>query len=109
MSIVDGVEVVLNPPEPVRIKGEPGDFELDLLFSIDTEKEKIAEIGLTDIRGSFDVDSEESIYLYSPEGQDEVFFKFDSTGAFVKSFGRLGQGPGEVQGGVSFLNISPRD
>ena len=108
-SVIDGVEVVLNRQEPVQMKGEPSDFDLNMLFSIDTEKEEIAEIGLTDIRGSFGVDSEGNLYLYSPEGGEEVFYKFDARGAFVRSFGRVGQGPGEIQRGVSFLNISPRD
>lgn len=108
-SVIDGVEVVLNRQEPVRLKGESSDFNLDLLFSIDTEKEEIAQIGLTDIRGTFGVDSEGNIYLHSPEGSEEVFYKFDAGGAFVKSFGRVGQGPGEIQRGVSFLSVSPHD
>jgi hypothetical protein len=103
----DGVEIVRNPQEPVKVRGEPCDFDLEPLFSIDTEEEEIAGLGLTDIRGSFDIDAEGGIYLHSPEGQDEVFFKFDSSGSFVSTFGRVGQGPGEIQRGMPSLVVSP--
>ncbi len=47
--IEDGVEVVLNNIDPFTIKGEPRTFTLEKELVIDTDKEKIARIGLTDL------------------------------------------------------------
>ena len=93
----DGVEVVLNRIEPYSIKGEPSTFTLEKVFSIDTEDDMTAELGLTDIGGSFDADSSGNVYLINPEGSESVIFKFDRNGDFVRSFSRRGQGPGELQ------------
>ena len=60
--IEDGVEVVLNHLEPYKIKGETGNLVLKEQFTIDTEKDEIAAIGLSDISG-FDVDSDGNIYF----------------------------------------------
>lgn len=95
-KIEDGVEVILNHFEPFKIEGEPTTFSLSEVFIIDTEKDKIAEAGLTDPK-TFDVDSKGNIYILN-EGQTENFiFKFDEQGNFKTSFGRRGQGPGEIQ------------
>jgi len=93
----DGVEVVLNRLEPYSIRGEPSTFTLGEEFSIDTEDEKIAELGLTDIGGYFDADSSGNVYLVNPKGDESVIFKFDRNGNFSHSFSRRGQGPGELQ------------
>lgn len=94
--IEDGVEVVINRIEPYSIKGEPSAFTLEEEFSIDTEDDKIAELGLTDIGGSFDVDSSGNVYIINPKGSESVIFKFDRNGNFIRSFSRRGQGPGEL-------------
>jgi hypothetical protein len=91
----DGVEVVINHLEPYKIEGEPKTLTLDEEFIIDTEMDKIANIGLTDLR-CFDVDSQGNIYLLKMgRGKGNNIFKFDKTGRFVSSFGITGQGPGE--------------
>lgn len=92
-----GVEIVLNRLEPYSIKGEPSSFTLEEEFSIDTEEEKIARLGLTDIGGYFDSDSSGNVYLVNPKGDEGVIFKFDRDGNFRRSFSRKGQGPGELQ------------
>jgi hypothetical protein len=95
--IEDGVEVVLNHIEPYQIPGEPTTFNLEEIFTIDTEKFSIARTGLTDI-SCFDIDSKGNIFFleFLPrEGKN--IFRFDKNGRFVNSFGRKGQGPGEVQ------------
>jgi hypothetical protein len=93
--IEDGVEVVLNHLEPYRIKGEANNLILKEQFTIDTEKDEIVALGLSDISG-FDVDSEGNIYLRNrPESTEKHFFKFDNAGRFFSSFGSNGQGPGE--------------
>lgn len=93
--IEDGVEVVLNHLEPYTLKGEPSTFNLKEEFRIDTEMDKTAKIGLTDLR-CFDVDSQGNIYLLKMgRGKGGDIFKFDKTGKFISSFGIAGQGPGE--------------
>ena len=93
----DGVEVVLNNIEPYRITGEPTTFNLEEIFTIDTENFSIVRTGLTDI-SCFDVDSKGNIYFLGfLQREGNNIFKFDKNGRFVNSFGRKGQGPGEVQ------------
>jgi hypothetical protein len=101
------VEVVLNHIEPYKIKGEPSILHLEREFSIDTEKEDILKTGLTDI-WDFDVDSEGSVFLMSYHSREYGFFKFDKSGNFVTSFGRKGQGPGELQQPV-VLKVNKQD
>ncbi|MCX6558995.1 MAG: hypothetical protein NTZ26_00645 [Candidatus Aminicenantes bacterium] len=92
----NGVEVVLNHLSPYpagRVRG----MTLERLFSIDTESAEIRDAGLPDIFG-FDVDSQGRIFVLRTEkGEGPFFFLFDDQGRFLKSFGRKGQGPGELQ------------
>ncbi len=53
----DGVDVILNRIEPYKITGEPSTLTLEEEFTIDTEREEIEELGLTDI-WAINVDSE---------------------------------------------------
>ena len=93
--VKEGVEIIVNHLEPYKIKGERTSLSLEKEFSIDTERDEIAELGLTDISG-FDVDSNGNIFLRDiPESDENHFFKFDNHGKFITSFGRNGQGPGE--------------
>jgi hypothetical protein len=92
--IEDGVEVVQNvlPTQDQLIHST-----LSPIFSIDTENEVLAGYGLTNIWG-FDVNSSGEIFIYnSPLSQGDFVLKFDKTGQFINSFGRKGQGPGEIQ------------
>ena len=94
--IEDGVEVVLNRLDPYKIKREPSNFTLEEEFIIDSERDDIAQIGLTYI-DSFAVDSEENIYFLNNKNPESIVFKFDRKGNFIDSFGKQGQGPGEAQ------------
>jgi outer membrane protein assembly factor BamB len=94
----DGAEVVHNRIEPYTIEGEPSTFTLEREFAIDTEDDRIAQLGLTDIGLYFDVDSAGNIYLPNYENADSLIFKFDRDGQFIRSFARKGQGPGELVG-----------
>ena len=96
--IEDGAEVVLNRLEPYTIKGEPATFTLQQEFTIDTENDAIAELGLTDLGLYFDVDSGGNLYLAGYENTGGMIFKFDRDGNFTHSFCRKGQGPGELLG-----------
>jgi hypothetical protein len=93
----DGAEVVLNHLEPYHIEGEPTSLHFEEECTIDTEKDTMAEAGLSDIN-SFDVDSEGNIYFFEErESAKYLVHKFDNKGRFTKSFIKRGQGPGEIQ------------
>jgi hypothetical protein len=96
MTAENGVEVIINYLEPYKIKGEQNILNLRREFAIDTEREDLARIGLTDIF-SFDVDSDGSIYFMNSTARQNFIFEFDINGNFLRSFGRRGQGPGELQ------------
>ena len=104
----DGVEVVVNHMEPYKLRGEPSTLNLEEEFTIDTEKDEIAKLGLTDI-GAFDVDSEGNIYIVNPRATENIIFKFDRNGNFVHSFCRKGQGPSELQSPPFTLYIVSQD
>ncbi len=95
----DGIEVIVNHLEPYKIEGEPTRLYLEKKLTIDTEKESIAETGLT-IIAYLDVDSEGNIFFVNDKPQDNYILKFDRNGNFITAFGRKGQGPGELQGPI---------
>ena len=105
--VEDGVEVVINHLEPYKIKGEPSNLYIEEESIIDFERDDLAETGITDIAG-FDVDSEGNTYIWSYESSENFIFKFDANGNFTGSYGRIGQGPGELAGPV-YLRINERD
>ncbi|MFX0203156.1 MAG: hypothetical protein ACFFCW_44190 [Candidatus Hodarchaeota archaeon] len=72
----DGVEVVINHLEPYKIKGKSNTLHLEEEFTIDTENDDIAEIGLTDIY-NFDVDSEGNLYFLNRRSGEDFVFKFN--------------------------------
>lgn len=92
----DGVEVIVNHLEPYKLASEPIHLYLEEKLTIDTEKESIAETGLTNIF-YFDVDSEGNIFFGNDRPQENYILKFDQNGNFVTAFGRKGQGPGELR------------
>jgi hypothetical protein len=96
-TIEDGVEVVLNPAEPVRLKGEPSVLTLERVFSLDTEDDATAALGVTDI-SHFDVDRAGNLLiLVPPTGPRDCVHKLSPDGRLLASFARIGQGPNEVQ------------
>lgn len=103
-----GVEVVLNHLKPYRIPNEPSELVLEKEYVIDTESPGLLEAGLTDIY-QFGADSRGFVYLTQHARKDGfVIFQFDGRGRFLKSFGRVGQGPGEIES-LSYFGISSRD
>jgi len=103
----DGVEVVASHIEPYKLRGEPSNLILEKVLAIDTERDEIAEIGLTEIF-HFDVDSEGNIYFIKWQSERDLILKFNQNGKFVTSFGRMGEGPGEIARGYN-LNVSTED
>ena len=95
-------------PKHGKIEREFSSLHLDVDFTIDTERDDLAEVGLTDI-SSYDVDSKGNIYFFQRRESDRnVIIKFDMNGNFSKKFGKRGQGPGEIQFPV-FLYITEND
>ena len=96
-TVENGVEIVLNPAEPVRLKGEPSTLTLDKIFVLDTEDDATAALGVTDI-AAFDVDREGNILiLVPPTGPRDCLLKLSPDGKLLASFGRIGQGPNEME------------
>lgn len=94
--VEDGVEVVLNHLEPYKLKTEPDNLSLAEEFIVDLESEDLSQLGIKEVAG-FDVDSEGHIYLMLSSSNENYIYKFDAKGKFLSSFGRRGQGPGELE------------
>ncbi len=92
--IEDGVEVVINHMEPYAIDKKSLVLKAEREVLIDFKSDSITELGIADIRG-FAVDSEGNLYV-SVFKAEFCIYKFDRDGKFLLSFGRKGQGPGEL-------------
>jgi hypothetical protein len=90
-TLEDGVEVVINHLEPYKVGGGPTSFELEKEVTVDTERENLAELGISRIR-SADVDRDGNAYFIS----NAQIFQFDSQGNFIQTIGQEGKGPGEI-------------
>lgn len=94
--IENGVEVVVNGDRPYPINGKPAVLTVKEEFRIDLEDSKYAEMGLSDAAKA-DLDSWGHVVIFRQfAGEGPLVFVFDEHGIFQKSFGRRGQGPGEV-------------
>jgi len=106
----NGVEVVVNGPAPYAVSGQPRSLSLHEEFRIDLEDASLAEAGLADA-STFSVDSKGRIYLFRPVypgTKGQVIYRFDDHGKFLKSFGTIGQGPGELMY-PNFLRMTAAD
>lgn len=103
----DGAEVIVNHLEPYKVKGEPTTLQIEEELIIDLERDHIAELGIGDVN-SLEVDSEECIYFLASRTSESIIFKFDSFGRYLISFGKRGQGPGEITN-PTFFCISKND
>jgi hypothetical protein len=93
----NGTEVVLNPAAPVRLKGELSTLTLEKIFVLDTEDDATAALGVSDI-ATFDVDRAGNILiLVPPTGPRDCVYKLSPDGRLLASFGRIGQGPNEME------------
>lgn len=88
----DGIPVVYNPKEPLPLKGQPTKLTLkeDLTIGKDTEDLNYMFSGLQHTQ----VDEEE--YMYAADWKETLIKVYDKNGKHVRSFGRKGQGPGEI-------------
>src|SRR5512135_3505490 len=82
----NGVEVVLNHDQPVRLRGEPSILALERVFTLDTEDDATAALGVTDIAW-FDVDQAGNILvLVPPTGPRNCVYKLSPHGKLLASF-----------------------
>jgi hypothetical protein len=105
--VENGVEVVLNHVTPYRVAGEALRFRLEREYSVDFGGDEIAGLGLAGAV-NFEIDSEGSVYFFEANKQGDLIFKFDPRGRFQKSFGRKGQGPGEMND-IVWTGVDERD
>ena len=96
-----------NGLEPYAVKGEASHLRLEKKLIIDFESPDLAAVGIPKITG-FDVDSRGNIYVWSYRSSENFIFKFEPSGKFDHSFGRSGEGPGEI-GALSYLRINEKD
>ncbi len=95
-KIVDGVEVIANAMSPNTVRGKRSRLVLHKEYVLDTERPDILEAGFGSA-SEIEVDPEGNIYITGFRNRDNFIYKFDRQGRFVASFGRAGQGPGELQ------------
>jgi len=89
----NGVQVVYNPRNPVKIPGVPTKIQVKQDLCIGDE-EGVEDFVFSQIR-SIQVDEEDNIYVLDSK---EVCVKvFDKNGKHIRIFGEKGQGPGEIQ------------
>lgn len=103
-AIEGGTEIVQNHVEPYHLKDPHSTFTLEKVVSIDLERNDLAEAGMG-TAGEWDADEEGNIYVVCFRNEENYIYRFDPAGRLKASFGRRGQGPGELQwpflGGVS--------
>ena len=88
----NGIPVVYNPKEPVPLKGQPSHLTLkpDFTIGLETEDTNYAFSGLQHTQ----VDEQD--YIYAADWKETLIKVYDKNGKHVRSFGRKGQGPGEI-------------
>jgi hypothetical protein len=96
-NVENGVEVVINHVEPYRVKGQPSELSLEKVLTIDLERDDLAEAGMG-TAGEWDADDDGKIYVVGFKNRENFIYCFDHEGYMLDSFGRRGQGPGELLG-----------
>jgi hypothetical protein len=91
---LDFKETIRNGLYP--LKDNERVLTLDLKLSIDMERPDILASGMG-ISGEFDVDSNGDIYVVAFRSKENFIYRFDASGKLLNSFGKFGQGPGEIQ------------
>lgn len=88
----NGVPVVYNPKEPVPQPGQPSKLTLKEDFTIGKDTEDLNYI----FSGLQHVQVDENEYIYAADWKETEIRVYDKNGKHVRSFGRKGQGPGEI-------------
>lgn len=95
----NGVIIISNPREPMY-SGQVLTLEKELAIGGEEAKDEDAFSSI-ESSSSVDVDDEGNIFILSP--RDAAVFVYDGQGNFLRKFGRLGQGPGELGPPQSFF------
>jgi hypothetical protein len=90
----DGVTIVHNPKKPAKVTGAPNSLTLeeDLCIGVESGDEDYMFAQLRSVQ----VDEEEDIIVL--DWKYNVVKVFDKNGKHIRTFGKHGQGPGEIQG-----------
>jgi len=91
-----GVEIIINHLKPNQTKGKYSTFSLEKVLTIDTERADLASAGMGEA-GEYDVDLAGNIYIVSFKNKENFVYKFNNKGKLIHSFGKYGQGPGELE------------
>lgn len=93
IEIENGIQVVYNPKNPSPLPGTPKQIIVKEELCIGDE-EGMEDFVFSQIK-SVQIDEEENIYVADSK---EVCVKvFDKSGKHIRTFGKKGQGPGEIQ------------
>jgi len=95
ISYENGIEVVHNKAEPNKINRKRINISLEEINAIDLDSSQLIEKGFGSA-GEFDVDSNGNIYIVGFKNREYYINKIDKTGNLLLSFGRRGEGPGEI-------------
>jgi hypothetical protein len=98
--VENGVEIIVNHLEPYKL-AVPQSLKLDEEFIIDLAADELIRAGLAEPTG-LDIDSSGDINIWNQGKSENFIYKFDRKGKYLTSFGRRGQGPGELQFPTSF-------
>lgn len=99
----NGVQVVYNPKKPAPPPGAPK--QLILTEDLSIGEDEVEDYIFSEI-GFFDVDGEGNIYVL--DWRDVCVKVFDKNGKHIRTFGKKGQGPGEIMG-PSRLYVTERN
>ncbi|MFQ6108748.1 MAG: 6-bladed beta-propeller [Candidatus Aminicenantales bacterium] len=90
VETIDGVQVIMNPKEPLF----PGGF-LSVVEELNIGKKEGPEEYRFSMVRSLDVDVQEQIYVL--DSKESIIRVYDREGHHLRSFGKPGQGPGELE------------
>ncbi len=93
IEIENGIQVVYNPKNPSPLPGTPKRIIVKEELCIGDE-EGVEDFVFSQIR-SVQVDEEENIYVL--DRKEACVKAFDKNGKYIRTFGKKGQGPGEIQ------------
>jgi hypothetical protein len=102
IEVVDGITVVKNPKEPVY----PEDICIVKEELSIGEAEGRKEYMLS---GVIDIAVDDADNIYAADRKENHIRVFDKNGRYVRTIGRPGQGPGEFDGRITKIQITPQN
>lgn len=96
----NGVKIHNNTSTPTKPELN---YKLTELFTISNDIAGIDSSAVIKVPYDIEVDSQKNLYIL--DAQSSTIKKFDSSGKFIKSFGRKGYGPGEFDIAIDLVMI----